>query len=565
MDVTGIHIERFKAISDLKLSPRRLTVLTGPNNAGKSSVLQAIQFATSISQTALLYSTGGLARGTLAVEQLLYSPLRDVAALAPNMRFTQKAASEIKISFTAELLPGQSEATSVTVRRGKNANVSYNVTDNPLGQALAELARPFSVLVTGLAGIPRQEELKSEGLVRKAAARGDANSVLRNVLWLLHSDEDAWIQFQKDLASVFPGFSLTVTFDPGVDDFINVTFASGSAHLPIDAAGTGVLQAIQLLSYVNVYRPALLLLDEPDSHLHPNNQRALARLLVRLSAERQFQILMTTHSRHFLDEMHGHAETYWFAGGKVATSQFDVVQALVDLGALDAVDILIAKDVVILSEDSNTEPVKAVMEAAGINQQTAVICSFSGCSNVLSTFPVADFIRQHAPGVKIVVHRDRDYEVDATITTLQDDLSEASIVAFIPDAVDIESCFIVPEHINELYPEITVARAVTMIDAATLATKQASLDRLIQQRTLQAAKKTQGGLHNLNIPNTTRAAETEYNEHPERFRYGKTVLGNLTQEIRQVVGRNIELFRSTDALRARPEVARLRDALAQAP
>ncbi len=194
MVVTEVHIQRFKALKDLRIPLKRLTVLTGPNNAGKSSVLQAIQFATSIAQSAATYSTA-LKSGTLAAEQLLYSPLRDVAALSPDMRFTQKPANAIGVTLSAELVPGAPEQCTVSVRRGKNANVSYNVNDNTPGQRISDLTSPFSVFVTGLAGIPRQEELRSEGLVRKAAARGDANSVLRNVLWLLGRDAATLAQF----------------------------------------------------------------------------------------------------------------------------------------------------------------------------------------------------------------------------------------------------------------------------------------------------------------------------------------------------------------------------------
>jgi ABC-type uncharacterized transport system ATPase subunit len=560
VDVTEVHIERFKSLKDLRMPVKTVSVLTGPNNAGKSSVLQAIQFATSIAQSAATYSTD-LKSGTLAAEQLLYSPLRDIAALAPDMRFTQKPANEIRIAISAEMIPGSVETCQIRIRRGKNANVSYNVTDNSLGKKMSKIAHPFSVLVTGLAGIPRQEEWRSEGLVRKAAARGDANSVLRNVLWLLSRDAGSWARFNQDIAFVFPGVAFYVDFDPNIDDYINVTFAKGGARLPIDAVGTGVLQTIQILSYVNVYEPALLLLDEPDSHLHANNQRALARLLVRLSTERDFQVLMTTHSRHFLDELKDTAETFWFAEGQVKAQQFDVVQALVDLGALDAVDIFAAKDIVVLTEDSESKPIKALMEAAGANLATTVFRSFSGCSNIASTFPVADFIRQHAPGVAIVVHRDRDYELDGEIDTMVVKLGASGIQTFIPDATDIESCFIDPEHIHELYSVIPVADAQLMIDAATISAERKSLDRIVQRRCQQAGRLTQGGTNNINIPQVTRAAEDEYNANKPRFRFGKTVLGYLEQEIQRVSGRHPDLFRNSTALQRRLEVVRIRASL----
>ena len=54
--VKQVKIERFKSISSATLDLSKINVLVGTNNAGKSSVLQALQFATSVAQTAKTYS-----------------------------------------------------------------------------------------------------------------------------------------------------------------------------------------------------------------------------------------------------------------------------------------------------------------------------------------------------------------------------------------------------------------------------------------------------------------------------------------------------------------------------
>jgi predicted ATP-dependent endonuclease of OLD family len=75
----------------------------------------------------------------------------------------------------------------------------------------------------------------------------------------------------------------------------------GAPFLPIDAAGTSILQASQILAYIALFKPQVLILDEPDSHLHPDNQRALCDLICRLASSRGFQAIISTHSRHVLD------------------------------------------------------------------------------------------------------------------------------------------------------------------------------------------------------------------------------------------------------------------------
>ncbi|MBA3900595.1 MAG: AAA family ATPase [Bacteroidetes bacterium] len=144
----------------------------------------------------------------------------------------------------------------------------------------------------GLAGIPSFEELKSPGLVRRAAARGDANNVFRNIIWLLHTNKNSWDSFIADVKDIFPEIEILASFNQERDEHLNIFIKYADKTLPIDAAGTGFLQILQILSYINIYKPKILLLDEPDAHLHPNNQRKLAKKLYDLSVERNFQIII---------------------------------------------------------------------------------------------------------------------------------------------------------------------------------------------------------------------------------------------------------------------------------
>jgi predicted ATPase len=47
----------------------------------------------------------------------------------------------------------------------------------------------------------------------------------------------------------------------------------------IEMAGTGFLQVVQIFAYLLYFKPKLLLVDEPDAHLHPSRQQALIRAL----------------------------------------------------------------------------------------------------------------------------------------------------------------------------------------------------------------------------------------------------------------------------------------------
>jgi predicted ATP-dependent endonuclease of OLD family len=313
-----INIKRFKNIEESDLELDRINILIGSNNSGKSSILQAIQFAVSVAQTSSLEKSAVWRKNermptSIAPNQLIYSPFRDVSALAPNRDLREEPQYAILIGF----VDNNSECVEVSVRKGRNKNITIELKGRTLGEELRKIEEPFSIFVPGLAGIPSAEEYKTPSIVRKAAAKGDANNVFRNVLNLLYKDSDNWHRFIEDFQLIFPNMDINIDFNPDRDEFIEATIQIDGKKLPIDAAGTGVLQAVQILSYVNAYKPKLLLLDEPDSHLHPNNQRKLANMLIKLAETRDFQIILSTHSRHMIDEFNGDAKMHWVRNGGV--------------------------------------------------------------------------------------------------------------------------------------------------------------------------------------------------------------------------------------------------------
>src|SRR3569623_1337109 len=64
----------------------------------------------------------------------------------------------------------------------------------------------------------------------------------------------------------------------------------------IELAGTGYIQLIQIFCYVLLFDPGILLIDEPDIHLHPHIQERLVVVLAEVARERGVKILLTTHS-----------------------------------------------------------------------------------------------------------------------------------------------------------------------------------------------------------------------------------------------------------------------------
>lgn len=520
-----------------------MTALVGANNSGKSSFLQAIQFGVSIVQSLSHSSSKSHPKtGTLSTDQLIYTPLRDVHTLAQGGQLRQGAGSQIQIDFFEE-----GKEVRVAVRRGKNKNISVSIDgDASLIERIANLENPYSVIAPGLAGIPSVEEFRSPGMVRRAAARGDANSVFRNVLWILKQDHERWLEFKERLGALFPNSDIDVLFDENNDEHLRATNSRGGLRLPIDASGTGVLQAAQVLSYVGVYRPALLILDEPDSHLHPNNQRSLIRLLDEVAERESFQVILSTHSRHMLDEcIASDCQVHWMAQGARQEGPFQVASALLGLGALDVAERVRSGQVstVVLTEDSNTKYLWTLLNANGRTEDECAVLSYNGCTSFSSAKLLADYIRQSSPGMSVIIHRDRDYLSDVEVAKAVEKYETESLAIYWTPGTDIESDFLSVDHVGSVYGDLGLADE--LLREATEQVRTESIRLLTNSRTSDAlssgtSKGDFGGLY--------QSCEEEYDSDPIRYRHGKKVLKQLNRIAQDRLGKSKSLAVVTNAL-----------------
>lgn len=124
--INEIKIEKFKSIESATLKLDRINVLVGTNNAGKSSILQALQFATSVAQTAKLYSKGtgfgkdGVWATSVYPDQLIYSPVKDPYTLAKGGTLKEDINMGISVTFTDE----SGDKAVATFRKGRNKNIA---------------------------------------------------------------------------------------------------------------------------------------------------------------------------------------------------------------------------------------------------------------------------------------------------------------------------------------------------------------------------------------------------------------------------------------------------------
>jgi len=434
----SVSIRHFKRITAADFDLHHINVLVGGNNSGKSSIIQAFHFSVALLQTIQL-SGQWKASTSLNPNQLIYSPSDDIYALGANGKLPVAGDQIISVGFV--LTSG--DACGISVSRGKNRNVVVAIKNPDTARELSRLESPFSIFSPGLAGIAKRENYVSDGVLLRTLARGDAKLILRNTLHRLSHNPPAWSSFLGDLAEIFPRIDISVSFAESTAEFIDVSVHIRDNWIPLELAGTGVLQAMQILSYIHLFSPSIVVLDEPDSHLHPNNQRLLCGLLRRVAEERDTQVVLTTHSRHVVDALGSAASFLWVRNGTVdVAGADDEIGILLDIGALDVKERAgqPSTTTVVLTEDDLTRSLELIVESSGFDLARTAVLSYYGVTGISQLKPLVKIIQSTNTKAKLVLHRDRDCLTEDEVELWKKHVRALGVEPFLTQGRDIEAC-----------------------------------------------------------------------------------------------------------------------------
>jgi hypothetical protein len=95
-----------------------------------------------------------------------------------------------------------------------------------------------------------------------------------------------------------------IKMDSGPTNYPEISYRRRDVSLPLHRTSSMVSELAPVVLYLRyLLGPAdLLIIEEPESHLHPESQVRLARAVVSL-ADSGLQVMLTTHSDYFLQQL----------------------------------------------------------------------------------------------------------------------------------------------------------------------------------------------------------------------------------------------------------------------
>ena len=322
-----------------------------------------------------------------------------------------------------------------------------------------------------------------------------------------------------------------------------------------------------------------IIVEEPETNLHPATQSILAELFVEASRQFNIQFIIETHSEYLIRKFQALIAskkfysadlcTYYFKGAdqlpdKIDIDQLGDIKTSFGSGFFDEATTLrdekekaqerlrlesklsdFVKNYkthikcLVLTEDSeyiNTDVTKSsiykLLKASGFQMQETEIISYESSGKLKQAIGIAQYAKSLSHLQCIIIHVDSDGKESERRSEIEKNFgTDSKVKAFVTESNDIEGYFIKAEHIHALYPAISIEKAYEIINNERKKLEDCSIQNL-KKHTNQS----------------TDYASIIYNTNPEKFSYTKKLKPKVNSRLNKELKKNVNIMDSSNQL-----------------
>lgn len=342
--ITKVKIVNFKKLEKISFDCSGSVVIIGPNNSGKSSVLQALTLwdvglrKWSESKGIEKIAKSKKQRTGVAINRkdLLNIPVPSAKLLWNKLRAKTSKNETIKIIIDVEGFDfGKSWKTALEFDFSNSESIfcrpvkSHESGDEDTLQIDNLSLNNKIAYLQPMSGLADEEVKYVPGTIDDRIGKGKTADVLRNICYqLLFPDRDLysskfldngheivseqahfylkngekrWANVKEHIHKMF-GIKLNDPDFKPENGKIELTYLENGIQYDLSSGGRGFLQTLLILSYLYTYPNSVLLLDEPDAHLEVIRQRETFFLINEVAAALNSQLIIASHSEVVLNQ-----------------------------------------------------------------------------------------------------------------------------------------------------------------------------------------------------------------------------------------------------------------------
>jgi predicted ATPase len=513
--IERVRLLRYKGFENFTLRMGRRAIIVGPNNSGKTTLVQALRLTAAL----LWYARRRRVESAFTDAVLENQPRSVVGYLIDDVGARQLSwykDENIRYEFRDE-----PTGLEVQFKSGARVRAVWPVDDSAFfyvekqpgacAYTPGEVSRhtPTVGVVPTLVPAEHREFVLSATHVRESIGTRLTSRHFRNQLYHLQQENPErykdYVDFALHHTPEITEFSVVDSYTADGHE-LDLYFMEAATHTEKEVywAGDGLQVWLQVLLHTWINRDAdTLILDEPDVFLHPDLQRRLVAVVDDAAA----QVVIATHAPEILAEANKDDVVFvdrTRRGSRRAKDASDFARINTSLGSgfnLGMARALRSR-VALFVEGEDMKILRNIARAVGAErvrgERGLAVIPLGGFSNWHHVEPFAWLSRDLlGDAVKIFVVLDRDYRSDSVVHDLQTALARLRVHTHVWQRKELESYLLVPDAIARttgLAPADADSVLRKAIDetrltaqAAYVAQQQRDADRSIDPRTIIGA------------------------------------------------------------------------------
>lgn len=311
--ITSLHLLNFKPFANQFLEFKKLTLFSGLNSTGKSSVMQSLLLLRQSYQQGLLPEKGLALNGYFvnigtARDALFEGAKEDLIGFDIVWGNNNKATWRFKYDREVDVLNIDSEPVSSEVYKSNLfANNFHYLQAERLGPRPFNEMSDYQVRQLGQLGIKGEYAAHFLAINGRAAipnsnlSHPDVKLKRQNLEQTPNKSMDLIDQVEAWMGEISPGTRLKIDAKSDVD-LMSFQYSYGDSN-PYRATnvGFGISYTLPIIVAALASTPGtIILIENPEAHLHPKGQVKMGQLLA-WAASGGVQVVIETHSDHVLN------------------------------------------------------------------------------------------------------------------------------------------------------------------------------------------------------------------------------------------------------------------------
>ncbi len=388
--ITKLTLRNFKSVDHQIYDFTPFDLLVGRNNCGKSTVLQALaiwQFCVDEFHRSKRTGQKGI---QVVLPNFTALPVPEFNLLWKDR--TDRVWPEIDGKKKQEYIligidvewrqaSGETDSFGVTLRYHSSQTIYAIPAGGWKRFRECEQHLPKIAYVPPFSGLEPSEKWLDEAPMRQQVGKGQPGSVLRNLLvrvWRPESHDSSgspkngalppdWKELAETIKRWFSVEIHEPRYASAKDVYITVEYRQKGRDFDIIAGGSGFHQALTLLAFLYGYKPATILLDEPDAHLHVNLQREILDYFKRKGRETATQFLIATHAEEFVRGVNaGELVSLLNQVPRRVQSAPEILRAMADVPNEEIAFLIASPCIVYVEGESDERLLRAWADACGV-------------------------------------------------------------------------------------------------------------------------------------------------------------------------------------------------------